>query len=336
VLFMAQNLSHDGAYTEALQQRGVEVFWQPWVGRLPRWLAREGSQLDAVIVSRHYVLKPLLPMLRELAPQAQIVFDTVDLHFLREQRAADHAGEAGALSAATQTRRSELDLLAKVDLTWVVSEVERELLGQLEPGAQVAVISNIHKLDEHTPGPQARQDLVFVGGFRHPPNVDAALWLGREIFPIIRAALPQLRLHLVGAEAPAEILALGELPGIEVHGHLPELEPLLDTCRISLAPLRYGAGIKGKVNQSLARGLPVVATGCAVEGMFLKDGRDVLVAESIEEFAAAVIRLYGDQDLWLRLRAGGFENTRQHFSRETARHALQDWLAKLPPQTTEN
>jgi glycosyltransferase involved in cell wall biosynthesis len=333
VVFMAQSLTHDGAYSEALQQRGVEVWWQPWVGYLPRWLARECPQLDAVIVSRHYVLEPLLPLLREFAPQAQIVFDTVDLHFLREHREAEHGGNADAVDAAAHTRRTELALLDRVDLTWVVSETERQMLAQLAPAARVGVVSNIHRLFDHTPGPTERRDLVFVGGFRHPPNVDAALWLGQDIFPRIRAALPDVRLRVVGGDAPAEVLALSQVPGVEVLGHVPDLDPLLDASRISLAPLRYGAGIKGKVNQSLARGLPVVATSCAVEGMFLQDGRDVLVADGAKAFAAAVVRLYGDEMLWSRLREAGFENTRQHFSRQTARKALQDWLAALAPNT---
>ncbi len=330
VVFLPQNLGHDGVYTEALQQRGVEVWWQPWIRDLPRWLARHGREFDAVIVSRHYVLKPVLNLLQELAPQAQRVFDTVDLHFLREQREAEHEGRATALQAAANTRRIELDLIRQVDLTWVVSETERELLAQLAPQARVGVVSNIHRLHEDTLGPQQRRDLVFVGGFRHPPNVDAALWLGKDIFPRIRSALPDVRLKLVGADAPAEILQLGQQPGIDVLGHVPELEPLLDASRISLAPLRYGAGIKGKVNQSLARGLPVVATPCAVEGMFLHDGRDVLVADNAEDFATCVVRLYGDDDLWSRLREAGFENTREHFSRDAARAALHVWLATLP------
>ena len=334
VVFLAQNLGHDGHYTDALQQRGVEVWWQPWMRDLPRWLARYGREFDAVIVSRHYVLKPVLPMLRELAPQAQLVFDTVDLHFLREQREAEHADEISKLSAAAHTRRSELALLEGVDRTWVVSETERELLAGLVPQAKVDVVSNIHRLQEDTPGLGVRRDLVFVGGFRHPPNVDAALWLGQEIFPRIAAALPGIRLYLVGGDAPAEVLALAKQAGIEVLGHVPALEPLLDACRISLAPLRYGAGIKGKINQSLARGLPVVATSCAVEGMFLQDGRDVLIADGADAFAAAVIRLYDDASLWSQLRAAGFENTRQHFSRAAARRALHDWLGGLaPPQT---
>ena len=107
------------------------------------------------------------------------------------------------------------------------------------------------------------------------------------------------------------------------------LEPWLDGCRLAVAPLRYGAGIKGKVNMSMARGQPVVATPMAVEGMFAQSGRDVLVAETAGEFAAAIVRLYQDEALWNRMSAAGLENVRQYFSVETASLGLQQMLSSL-------
>ena len=332
VKFISQGLGHDGDYTAALQQRGVECWWQPWIGHFPRWLARRGAEFDAIIVSRHYVLAPMLSMLREFAPRARIVFDTVDLHFLREQREAEQRGQDTGPGAARRTRQSELSLVRAVDLTWVVSPVEQALLAELAPGAPVRVLSNIHRVERHTPGFESRRDLVFVGGFRHPPNVDAALWLGTGIFPRLHERLPGVTLHLVGAEAPPAVQALDRQPGIRVHGHVADLESLLDGCRVSLAPLRYGAGIKGKVNQSLARGLPVVGTSCAIEGMELQDGRDVLVADDADAFADQVARLHGDAALWHALREGGLANTAAHISRERARSALREFLRDLSPR----
>ena len=94
--------------------------------------------------------------------------------------------------------------------------------------------------------------------------------------------------------------ALATLPGVHVHGHVPDLQPWLQRCRVSLAPLRYGAGVKGKVNQAMAHGLPVVATACAVEGMHLQDGSDVLVADTAEDFASAVPVSYTHLDVYKR------------------------------------
>ena len=333
VRFFAENLAHDGHYTAALQQLGVEAWWHPWIGDVPAWLREHGPRLDLIVVSRHYVLSPLLRLLREYAPQAQLVFDTVDLHFLREEREAAQTGDPAARLAAQHSRESELALIQAADRTWVVSPHEQALLRELVPGAQVDVVSNIHRVEEGTPDFAARRDLVFVGGYRHPPNVDAALWLANEILPRIRAALPEVRLHLVGGDAPAQIIALGERPGIVFHGHVPELDTLLDGMRMSVAPLRYGAGVKGKVNHSLARGLPTVATRCAVEGMHLHHGENVLVADEAAAFAAAVVSLYSDESLWRRLREGGLANTQRHFSPDAARETLRRLLAALPARS---
>jgi glycosyltransferase involved in cell wall biosynthesis len=130
--------------------------------------------------------------------------------------------------------------------------------------------------------------------------------------------LPDIELHLIGSRMPDSILALARTPGIRVHGFIEDLEPFLNRARISLAPLRYGAGVKGKVNQAMAHGLPVVATPCAAEGMFLEDGQDVLIAGDAQGFADAVIRLDQDEALWNRLARGGLANVEAHFSRPAA------------------
>jgi GT2 family glycosyltransferase/glycosyltransferase involved in cell wall biosynthesis len=326
--FAATAMSHEGARTQALQQLGVRAWWRA-DGDFAAWLRMHGPDYDAIVVSRHHVLAPLLPLLRRLAPRAELVFDSVDLHFLRERREAEARSDGAALRAAERTRQAELALVAAVGRTWVVSPRERDLLAELAPDARVELVSNVHEVHEGTPGLAGRADAVFVGSFAHAPNVDAAEWLLREIWPHAHAARPELRLHLVGAEAPPSLRALAAAPGVDLHGHVADLDALLDRCRVSVAPLRYGAGVKGKVNQALARGLPVVATECAAEGMQLVDGEDFWLAESAVDVAEGILRLCYDDELWLRLRRGGFENTRRHFSPETVRTTLRPWLQGL-------
>ena len=215
----------------------------------------------------------------------------------------------------------DVALMRQADTTLVVSPAERDLLAPLLPHAQIEVLSNLHEVADGGAPFDQRLDLVFVGGFRHPPNVDAVLWFGREVFPRIRDRLPDVRFHCIGAEPPADVLALQQSPGIVVHGHVPELAPYMDGARVAVAPLRFGAGVKGKVNLSMAHGQPVVATSCAVEGMHLTDGHDVRVADTATAFADAVIETYQDATLWERLSANGRENIRQHFSLDVARDA---------------
>lgn len=326
--FMPQNLAWTGRHSEDLQQVGIEVLTAPWVGNPEEWLAAHGSELDLVVVSRHYILTPLMKMLRKHCRQASIVFDTVDLHFLREQREAELAGTEAAARIAEKTRVEELALIHQADATLVVSEFERELLGDLVPEAPVIVVSNIHSL--HPPGKpfEQRDGLVFVGGFQHPPNVDAAEWLIDEILPLIRRELPEVTLHLIGSKMP-DRLKQRKAPGLRVHGFVSDLEPFMSGCRISLAPLRYGAGVKGKVNQAMSHGLPVVATSCAAEGMYTKHGRDILVADDRTAFAAEVCRLYRDGELWARLAENGRINVERHFSLDAARRSLDALMVQL-------
>ncbi len=324
VVFLPANRSADGAYTQALQAMGVECWHAPHAARFPRWLREHGARFDVVMVSRHYVASEFLPLLRRHAPRARVLFDTVDLHYLRERREAELSGDGAALRAARATRERELALIAAADATLVVSEAERVLLARDAPDARVRVLSNLHEVAPAGNGRDARRDLLFVGGFRHPPNVDAVRWFVREVFPAIRARLPEVAFHCIGGDVPDEIAQLDATAGVHVHGHVPDLAPWLDATRVSVAPLRYGAGVKGKINQAMAHGVPVVATAAAVEGMHLRDGTDVLVADDPSAFADAVVRLYGDAVLWERLAEHGRENVAAHFSADAARATVRE------------
>lgn len=322
VVFMPANRRHDGDATATLQRLGVETWFRPYAGRLPAWLKRHGRSFDAAIVCRHYVAREFLPLLRRHAPRARLLFDTVDLHYLREQRGAELASDAALARAAAATRRLELQVVRDSDVTLVVSEAERDVLGIDAPGARVELLSNVHEVAGPGRSFAQRQGLVFVGGFRHPPNVDAVIWFVGDVLPLIRASRPDLDFHCIGSDMPAAILALGGSDGLTLHGHVPDLGPFMDGCRIAVAPLRFGAGVKGKVNLSMAHGQPVVATSCAVEGMHLRDGEDVLVADTPQAFAAAVLRLYEDEALWNRLASNGLENVARHFSMDAARDVV--------------
>ena len=322
VVFLPANRAHAGDYTRQLQQLGVEVWHAPQAARPPAWLREHGARFDTVMVCRHYVAREFLPLLRRHAPQARIVFDTVDLHYLRERRGAELAGDAALARAAERTRALELDVIARSDTTLVVSETERELLARDAPGARVDVLSNLHRMGGAGRAFAQRRDVVFVGGFRHPPNVDAVRWFVQDVLPRVRAREPELRFHCIGGHVPADVQALGERPGVVIHGHVPDIDPYLEGCRVAVAPLRYGAGVKGKVNLSMAHGQPVVATSTAVEGMHLRDGHDVLVADDADGFADAVLRLYGDEALWQALAEHGRDNVRAHFSLDAARDTV--------------
>ena len=328
VTFMAHDCSYAGRYTTDLQRLGIEVIYSPRFKSPRAFLKAHGGSFDFVFISRHYVAVNYRGLLRRYCPRAKLVFDTVDLHHLREQRLAELEKSVTLKLCAAVTRRYELAMVNAADATLVVSPAEKGVLQKAAPEALVHVVSNIHEVQASRRPFEEREDIFFVGSFRHPPNIDAALWFVRSIWPMIRQELPGATFHLIGSHAPEAVRAL-EGDGVRYHGHVNSLDPWLDGCRLAVAPLRYGAGIKGKVNQSMSRGQPVVATPIAVEGMFAQSGHDVLVAESASDFAAQVIRLYRDEDLWNGLSEAGLENVRRYFSVETARHSLRALLAAL-------
>src|SRR5690606_7849645 len=173
VVFLPSNRRYDGRYTDALRQLGVEVWCAPHGARAPAWLAEHGPRFDVAMVCRHYVAREVRPLLRGHAPRARVVFDTIDLHYLREARTAEVTGDRALARAAARTRRRELAVIAAADTTLVVSAVEREMLAADAPDARVEVLSNLHSVSGPGLPFDQRHDLVFVGGFRHPPNVDA-------------------------------------------------------------------------------------------------------------------------------------------------------------------
>jgi glycosyltransferase involved in cell wall biosynthesis len=322
VVFLPADRHRVEPWTGQLQRLGVEVWYRPYAAGIPAWLRAHGPRFDAAIISRHYVADELLPLLRTYAPQARRIFDTVDLHYLRERRGAEVAGDAALARAAEHTRARELAVIAQADTTLVVSEVERALLREDAPNAQVEILSNLHRIAGPGRSFAERQDIVFVGGFRHPPNVDAVRWFVADVWPRVRASLPDARFHCIGSHTPPDIAALAQMPGVLVHGHVADIDPYMDGARIAIAPLRYGAGVKGKINLSMAHGQPVVATSCAVEGMHLHDGRDVLVADTADAFADALVRLYRDEPLWATLARNGLDNVQRHFSLDAARETV--------------
>jgi len=323
VSFVADNLEYNEKYVSMLQQRGVQVFHGDWgLCGVKHLIKSIGQSLDAVIVCRHYILNQYIDLLRVAAPGARIIFDTVDLHFVREEREAELHNSDAMLRAAATTKKQELSLIAKSDVTLVVSEYEQKLLGELLPDARVEIVSNIHNHEPERPDYSMREGIIFVGGFRHPPNIDAINWYIAEVMPHLSRLLPGVKTRIIGSNMPDSIRNLS-IEGLEILGFIENIDPYLTGSRVSIAPLRYGAGVKGKINEAMNYGIPVVATACAVEGMHLEAGVEVLVADEATRFAEEIARVYHDEMLWGVLSKAGVDNVQRHFSPAAALPALE-------------
>jgi glycosyltransferase involved in cell wall biosynthesis len=245
----------------------------------------------------------------------------MDLHFLRLERQAELDGTEESRVAAARTKARELDLIRGVDCTITHSTFERDLLAREVPEAPVVVWPFMFEFFGTEIGFEDRRDIVFLGGYKHKPNIDAVVFFAREVLPLIRAVAPDVRFVIAGANPGPELRAL-ESDHVVVTGMIDDLRDVFDRTRVFVCPLRFGAGTKGKVSTAMSYGLPVVSTTCGAEGMELVDGEDVLIADEPKTLAAACLRVYRDPALWARMSEAGQRLVREKHSLEMGREKL--------------
>ena len=324
VTFLADNMADIPPYGDSLRQRGIAFPHHPYFDSVRTYLQREGANFDIVILSRCDFARKHMAAVRQFAPQSRVIFDTVDLHFLRESRLAQMTNDPADHRIAEEKRQFEYELIDQADETWVVSPIEKELIKADRPEASVELVSNIVDIPGSASPFSDRRDILFIGSFQHPPNTDAVLFFAREIFPIVLESLPQVRLYVIGDKAPPEIVALSST-AIVITGYQPDVSFYFNSIKLSVAPLRYGAGVKGKINQSMGFGVPVAATSLAVEGMGLTHGEDVMIGDDPRKFAAVIEQLYVSEILWNRVSRAALAKTNSTYSR----HAAEEQLRRL-------
>lgn len=260
--------------------------------------------IDFAWICRPEVGEKYIPILRQQR-KIQIVYDTIDLHYLRMKRAWELSPSPRSIEQAKEwvkMQARELKLAKEADLTIAITPVEKEILEQ-QSITNLAVIPNIHEpyIGEKKSFLE-REGILFIGGYHHTPNVDAVVWLCREIMPQVWQKLPNIKVTLLGSNPPQEVKNLAS-DRVIVTGYIRDVSAYFLSHRVFVSPLRYGAGMKGKIGQSFEYGLPIVSTAIGTEGMNLVPERNVLEANTTEEFANQIIRLYRDERLWTQLSA---------------------------------
>ncbi len=327
VTYIARDGMDQDDYTRVLEKMGIEVYAtdpqklrEIGVGIHGRQFP--GIDLKRILTERPYeiallsfydIAQQYLPEIRAYSPKTKVLIDTVDIHFIREKRMAHLNGSEKLLKKARQTKDRELAIYRKADAIITVTEKDWEQVKDHLPGMAHYVIPNIHAADSAPVELNGRSGLVFVGNFNHLPNVDAVNYFLREIFPEIKKKMPDMMLTIVGPHLPGDVVSL-KSDDIIVVGYVPKTEPYLKKARVSIAPLRYGAGMKGKIGEAMSHGLPVVTTSIGAEGMGLTHGETAMIADSPEGFAECVVRLCSDDALWRRVAAGSKEFIRENFS----------------------
>jgi glycosyltransferase involved in cell wall biosynthesis len=287
---------------------------------------------DAVLIEWFHSMDHVGDDIRTWQPQAKIVVDAVDLEFRRLGIKANLTRDPSDIAKAADTRRRELAAYANADFIITVSDEEQEILNREIPGLSLSPVPNIHRFPETLPNLTAELVMIFVGDYRVPPNVDAVQYFCHDVLPLIHRRVPTARLLIVGNAPTDEIKAFAS-PMVTVTGYVPEVAPYLQKSRVSIAPLRFGAGMKGKVGEAMSCGIPVVTTSVGFQGMEMVRERDVLVADTPSEFADAVIRLFSDHVLCEQLRESAFRKMKERFSTNAAQQRLDrimEVVAHLP------
>lgn len=314
--------------TARLEEIGVEVVRPPQAPSVEALLAARGAEFRLVVMSPYPIAHRYLPVVRRDAPAARAVYNAMDVGHVQHYRRARATGNVPDLRRAIEAKQQELTLARTADAVLVCSEEDRDAFHRLCPTARLLVASHVMPLRPAATGFEERAGAIFLGSFPHLANVDAMTYFVREVLPEVRAALPQLELTIVGLDPRGDLAPLVG-PGVTATGWVPDLDAVFAKARVFVAPLRYGAGIKVKVLDSLARGVPVVATSLAAEGLHLSDGESALIADGRAALAAAVVRLHGDRALWQRLVDGGHAVLRRHFSESAMEAALAPLLAGI-------
>lgn len=295
--------------------------------RFEAWWARHAQHFDAVLLSRPFVAAAFLPVIRQHG-RARIAYYGHDLHFSRLRDEAALNGQRWLRWIAGRYLRLERSVWRGVDWSYYPSEREVQVVKGLEPSVQVSYLAPYH-FELMTPAPLAAPEgrvLLFVGNFSHPPNVDAVEWLIGEIWPLVRSALPDAELMIVGSGMNDELKRLcGSCDRVQALGWVSdeELVRCYERARVAVVPLRFGAGVKHKVVAAMAQGCPVVSTPVGMQG--LDDlSSAVAVADAPHQVAQACARLCTDDAWWLQSALSGRRAIAERFTSEAMWKAFAD------------
>lgn len=300
VKFLGDNYLHEEPYSTAFQQMGIEILYgQEYQVGIWNWLKDHGDDIAVAYLNRPHIAVKYIDYIRENTSM-KVIYYGHDLHFLREGREFALTGDKERRQAAEYWKSIEMSLMYKADISYYPSYIERDAIKAVDEEIPVKdIVAYVYDSFRETIADDfaKREGLLFVGGFAHPPNADAVLWFAGEVYPLIRREM-EIPFYVVGSKVTDEIKAL-EQPGngIIIKGFVSEeeLEELYASCRLVVVPLRYGAGVKGKVIEALYNGAPIVTTSIGAEG--IPDAEDVMVVEDAPDaFAAATVALYRDTE----------------------------------------
>ena len=314
----------------ALEQAGIQIV------RHPLRSALRETQYDAVLFEWHFTARNLVEEVRLLQPRAPIIVDSVDVVYNRLEAKARVTTKAQDFAKAHETKAVELEVYKSADLVITVTDADAQLLHLEQPDLRTFTIPNIHPMQSAVSIPERHDNtLLFIGSFVQPggeTNADAMIYFCSDILPKIVAAVPDVKVKIIGSSPTPAVLNLAS-DRVSVLGFVADTKPHFASTAISIAPLRFGGGMKGKIGEAMSFGLPVVTTSVGVEGFGLEAGKHAIVADSPTEFANAVIHLLHDRAALDEIRMAGYRFIRENYSDVSVKRrvdALFSDLHRLP------
>lgn len=298
-ILFAPHIFEDDPYVKFYQQYGIIVFAENKKYRNIYAFLSEFKKVDYVWFNGPLALNLFYTKIKKILPSSKFIYDMVDIHFLRFKRAIEI--EPRRISLKKKHRyfyRLETVIAPQLDYIIAISDKEKEIMKQYADENKILTISNIHypKIDISERNDfAASQGIVFIGSI-HEPNIDAVKFLYEKIMPLVWKENPELEVSVIGNVA--EKLDLKLYPKFNFLGFVESIEDHFIKSKLMVAPLRFGAGVKGKIGQAFEYFLPVVTTDIGAEGMQLANEKNVLIANNEKSFAEAIIRLNSDEKLW--------------------------------------
>jgi glycosyltransferase involved in cell wall biosynthesis len=326
VIFIGDDFIKHEQYTEILEQLGIKVLYGKYYYKhWKKWIKNNRTHIDYVILNRPYISVKYIDVIRKYT-NINICYNGIDLHFLRDMREYEITNDKEKLISSKKWKNIELTLMKKSDVVYYFSTEEIKIIKEIDSLINCKVIplnifsKNIPKNYEFN----KRKDIIFVGGFSHEPNVDGLIWFVKSIMPLIRQSIPDIILYVIGSNITEKIKNI-ETDNIKILGYLNdfELDEYYNKCKICVVPLRYGAGIKGKLLEAMYKQIPVITTTIGAEG--LPDIEECLVIEDNPEyFANKLINMYNDYKLLETLTENSHNYIMKYFTVENALNILKE------------
>ncbi len=328
VKFIGDNFYRHEPYTTVIQQLGIEVLYGNYYqSNIQKWIKDNGDYFDFVITHRLHIAPKYFQILKQNT-NAKIIYIGHDLQFLSSRRKYEVTGDENHKNESIKFKELESYIFNTVDIILPFSTYEAPFIKEIAGDKVVETIpvyfyDNIPETNSNF---HHRKDILFVGGFGHPPNIDAIKWFVTKIFPLVRSKIPEAKLYVVGSNPTDEVKGLAS-ESIIITGFVSDeqLIEFYNHCKVAVLPLRFGAGVKGKLLESLHYQIPAVITSVAAEGVPEIENYS-LITNQPEEFAEKIQLLYSEEKIWHKYSSKGKELIQKYYCTEATKEILEKIL----------